>query len=525
MPATLTYPGVYIEEVPSGVRTITGVATSIAAFVGRARHGPVNEPVTINSAADFERIFGGLWTGSSLGFAVRDFYNNGGRQAVIVRLYREDIAAGAEPASAQIDANGLGLQAASPGSWSNGLRARVEAVDPALDDEIAAGLGVTTTDLFSLRVRDTHGNVEEQYRNVTVVESPRRIDRLLAEQSQLVRVDTMGSPTPHGDPPAGSSEWDDNTASDGVTAGAGDGLDLDINSFTAVAKEGLFALDKTDVFNLLCIPPYLAAAGIANQDVDPTLVDAAAQYCLQRRALLIVDPPSTWADKDDAKAGVAGLPKSQNAALYFPRLIQPNPLRENQLEPMAPGGAIAGVMARTDATRGVWKAPAGLEATVNGSVALSVGLTDAENGELNPLGVNCLRSFPASGRIVWGARTLRGDDRLASEWKYVPVRRLALFLEESLYRGTQWVVFESNDEPLWAQIRLNVGAFLHTLFRQGAFQGTSPRDAYFVKCNQETTTQTDINNGIVNILVGFAPLKPAEFVVIKIQQIAQQAQV
>ena len=187
-----------------------------------------------------------------------------------------------------------------------------------------------------------------------------------------------------------------------------------------------------------------------------------------------------------------------------------------------PCGIVAGVMARTDTQRGVWKAPAGVDASVNGVAALQVSLNDAENGMLNPLGINCLRFFPVSGRVVWGSRTLRGADQLADEYKYVPVRRLALFIEESLYRGTQWIVFEPNDEPLWAQIRLNVGAFMHGLFRQGAFQGQKPNDAYFVKCDKETTTQADINLGIVNILVGFAPLKPAEFVVIKIQQMAGQ---
>ena len=170
----------------------------------------------------------------------------------------------------------------------------------------------------------------------------------------------------------------------------------------------------------------------------------------------------------------------------------------------------------------MWKAPAGIDATLNGVAELTVKLTDGENGQLNPLGVNCLRAFPVIGRVVWGARTLRGADSLASEWKYIPVRRLALFIEESLFRGTKWVVFEPNDEPLWAQIRLNIGAFMQSLFRQGAFQGTTPREAYFVKCDSETTTQDDINLGIVNILVGFAPLKPAEFVVIKIQQMAGQ---
>jgi phage tail sheath protein FI len=212
--------------------------------------------------------------------------------------------------------------------------------------------------------------------------------------------------------------------------------------------------------------------------------------------------------------------RSENAALFFPRIRAANPLSENRPEPFAPCGAVAGVIARTDASRGVWKSAAGIDATLNGALDLSVNLTDPENGTVNPLGVNCLRSFPNTGPVVWGARTLKGADSLASEWKYLAVRRTALFLEESLYRGTQWVVFEPNDEPLWAQIRLNIGAFMQNLFRQGAFQGKSPREAYFVKCDSTTTTQTDINLGIVNIVVGFAPLKPSEFVIIKIQQIA-----
>jgi uncharacterized protein len=216
--------------------------------------------------------------------------------------------------------------------------------------------------------------------------------------------------------------------------------------------------------------------------------------------------------------------RARNAALYFPRVIQSDPLRDGQSGVFVPCGIIAGLMARTDTTRGVWKAPAGLDATLNGTQGLEVNLNDAESGMLNPIGINCLRFFPVAGRVVWGARTLRGADQLADEYKYIPVRRLALFLEESLYRGLQWVVFEPNDEPLWAQIRLNVGAFMNNLFRQGAFQGTTPREAYFVKCDKETTTQNDINLGIVNIVVGFAPLKPAEFVIIKIQQIAGDIQ-
>ena len=213
---------------------------------------------------------------------------------------------------------------------------------------------------------------------------------------------------------------------------------------------------------------------------------------------------------------------SRNAALFFPRLVERDPLRENRLAVFAASGAVAGVMARTDTERGVWKAPAGLAATISGAADLSVPLTDAENGQLNPLGINCLITKPVVGPVVWGTRTRQGHDALASEWKYIPIRRLALFIEESLFRGTQWVVFEPNDEPLWAQIRLNVGAFMHDLFRQGAFQGQTPNEAYLVKVDKETTTQSDINLGVVNIIVGFAPLKPAEFVVLKIKQLAGQ---
>jgi len=253
------------------------------------------------------------------------------------------------------------------------------------------------------------------------------------------------------------------------------------------------------------------------------LITNAATLCESRRAMLLVDPPSSWSTIAKAQAGVSALgTNSTNAAVFFPRIMEADPLQNNSINPFVPSGAVAGIFSRTDAQRGVWKAPAGLDATLVGVSQMTLGMTDLENGELNPHGINCLRTLPAAGNVVWGSRTLKGDDRLASEWKYIPVRRTALFLEESLYRGTQWVVFEPNDEPLWAQIRLNVGAFMHNLFRQGAFQGKTPTQAYLVKCDSETTTQNDINLGVVNIVVGFAPLKPAEFVILQIQQLAGQ---
>jgi hypothetical protein len=242
---------------------------------------------------------------------------------------------------------------------------------------------------------------------------------------------------------------------------------------------------------------------------------------------MIVDAPTSVSKPDDMMTAIQGtaLPKTEYGAVYYPWIKIADPLKNGKLRKTAPCGTVAGLFARIDGSRGVWKAPAGTEATLAGVQAVDYLLTDPENGALNPLGVNCVRIFPVYGAVAWGARTLRGADQMTSEYKYVPVRRLALYLEESLYRGLKWVVFEPNDEPLWAQIRLNVGAFMQNLFRQGAFQGKTPQEAYFVKCDNETTTQNDINLGIVNIVVGFAPLKPAEFVIIKIQQKAGQIQV
>ena len=610
MPAALSYPGVYIEEIPSGVRTITGVATSITAFIGRALRGPTDEPITINSYGDFERIFGGLWAESTLGYAVRDFYLNGGSQAIIVRLFHTDPAAATAippiPSKTPLSVDNFALEAANEGSGGGNLRF---SIDAQVSDQVAQLMNLPKNDLFNLTVREVGPSglpvQTEQFRNLSVAPSARRIDKVLNAESRLVRWKGTWPPAPlPGVAAIHTAETQRSdatkalaaakaatpqvpatiTAAEAALAAATTGLAkittdnitraeqklADANKELAAAtsatpqvpatiaaaqmavnnettalmnakktsnglaldkadyngagkqneKKGLYALRKADLFNILCLPPYLA-----DGNVDSVLIGEAATYCEHRRAMLLVDPPTAWNNKDAAKAGVGDIgTSSKNAALFFPRLSQPNPLHDDQIEDFVPCGAVAGVFARTDSTRGVWKAPAGLDATLVAVPKLSVPLTDAENGELNPLGVNCLRAMPAAGRIVWGSRTLQGDDRLASEWKYVPVRRTALFIEESLYRGTHWVVFEPNDEPLWSQIRLNLGAFMHSLFRQGAFQGKTPAEAYLVKCDKETTTQDDVNRGIVNIVVGFAPLKPAEFVIIKLQQLAGQIQ-
>jgi phage tail sheath protein FI len=599
VPATLTFPGVNIQEAKSAERSIVGVATSIAAFVGRAQRGPIDQPVVISSYADFERAFGGLWAGSELGFAVRSFYLNGGSQAVIVRLFSEHgsaksaaeavaaavaaestadgatvpgvakagadlvAAAGAPGATAaaaaravadagskaaaqagakvknvvdaanaavalasaaagaaQIKVDTLTLQAASPGAWGSELRVRVDtSVDPSF-----AGKA------FNLSIRDGSTGQIEVFRNVSIVDGARRVDGVLRNESRLVvSVGALAKapPTAHGDPQPGEDIWQLDTLSTAAQTAGDDGGQLTGDDFIGPSKvastTGLYALRNADLFNLLVIPPHLAGG-----DIDASLVTPALALCAERRALFLLDGRSDWSSKQVAVDGIGaflGDENNKNAALFFPRLVQPNPLHEDQLDTFAAAGAVAGVFARTDASRGVWKPPAGLDASLNGVPALSVALTDGEVGELNRLGINCLRTTPASGRVVWGSRTLDGAAQLASQWKYIPVRRTALFIEESLYRSTRWIVFEPNDEPLWSQIRLNIGAFLHDLFRNGAFQGTTPKDAYFVKCDKDTTTQRDIKLGIVNIIVGFAPLKPAEFVVITLQQIAGQIDV
>jgi uncharacterized protein len=362
-----------VEETPTGVRTIDGVPTSVTALIGAASRGRSYRAVRINSFSEFERRFGGLVSNYDLGYAVQQFFFNGGKDAWVVRVGRK------------------------------------------------------------------------------------------------------------------------------LTA--------------AKIIKGIHALDAVDIFNLLVIP------GVVNSEA----LSAAADYCRRRRAFLILDAPKNAETPVQMAQAVqnATLPKTSYGAAYFRWIKIPNPLKSRELRLTPPSGSIAGLFARTDNSGGVWKAPAGTDAALIGVSGLSYNLTDSENGALNALGINCLRSFP-TGRLVWGARTLEGTEESMSDWKYIPVRRFALFLEESLYREIQWAVFEPNGEPLWAQIRLNVGAFLQQLFCQRAFQGNTPGDAYFVKCDAATTTQNDIDAGVVNVVVGFAPLKRAEFVVLTISTKAKR---
>ncbi len=521
MPVTPTYPGVYIEEIPSGVRTISLVSPSITAFVGGTKRGVADYPVRIQSFADFQRQFGGLSPIHPMTYSVNHFFQNGGSEALILRV------TAADAATATVDANGLPLRLISAGVWGNKVLVRVDHATRIPNDP----------KMFNLFAYDSESENVEEFRNVsTDPEDKRYVKSVLDAESVLLRIDVEAGGVPENKPGASgdveSGQWfdDANAGARSQASGGTDGAvlgkvtDLDLRGNNQPGR-GIDALMKTNVyFSLMCIPPasfdapnvevetYAAALALVNEPTN------------HKRALVLVDAPSSWDSIQQASQGVEvmrgnlgnGLDK---AALFFPRLMMNDPLREGRLGEYVPCGAIAGIMARVDLQRGIWKAPAGIEAGLRGVRRLTVEMNDKENGALNPKAVNCLRDFPAYGRVVWGSRTMQGFDEYGSEWKYIPVRRFALYLEENLYRGTQWVVFEPNDEPLWAQIRLNVGTFMQDLFRQGAFQGRSPQEAYFVRCDSTTTTQSDINRGIVNIEVGFAPLKPAEFVILKIQQI------
>ena len=501
-----TYPGVYIEEVPSSVRTITGVATSITAFVGRALKGPVDKALMIHNFTEFERLYGGLWKESNMSYAVYQYFLNGGLDATIIRLAKNAAEATFTSTKTQ-----LKLKAANPGLWGEDLVLVITAAEPdnLAKDPTFFNLIVQKKTLDSNR----SGSVLEEFRNVSLnPASSRYIEKLLAEGgSSCLRVDGA-VPSSDIPLPPDTNYQSNHTGSDGSI------LDAPTVIGDQRTKTGIYALENVDLFNLLCIPAF--------NDVESersSVYNEALALCKARRAMLIVDPPRGWLTCADVKSRVGDyVRRDPNGAIYFPRIIAPDQLDQCRLKDFDPCGVIAGVIARTDSRRGVWKAPAGVGATLVGVSGLALSMTDEENGELNRLGINCLRIFPDAGRVVWGSRTLCGADSLADEWKYLPVRRIALYIEESLYRGTQWVVFEPNDEKLWLQIRISVGAFMQSLFLQGAFQGATPKNAYFVKCDKETTTQGDIDNGIVNIIVGFAPLKPAEFVIIIIQQMAGQ---
>ena len=409
----------------------------------------------------------------------------------------------------------LTLFAANPGAWGNTLRV---AVLPQTSDPTRFGLLVQQiTPTGQLQTLESFVNLS------TIVADPLYVVTVIDNDSKYISFinPATGNPVvptapPSPTPPLAPAAL--NGGADGAVLVPASDQNFEI-ALSSKADQGVFLLDRVDIFNLLCIPG----------ETDAPTISTLQGYCASKRAFYIVDAPELSTISGLTQTGPVGSTPGPitgthagNSAYYFPWVQAPDPLFGNRPSLYPPCGFVAGIYAATDASRGVWKAPAGIQASLTGVSGLQYNLTDLENGDLNIQAINCLRQFKVYGDLVWGARTLQGNDQAGSEWKYIPIRRLALYIESSLYEGTQWVVFEPNDAPLWSQIRLNVGAFMQGLFLKGAFQGTSPHQAYFVKCDAENNPQASIDLGVVNILVGFAPLYPAEFVVIQIQQIAGQ---
>jgi uncharacterized protein len=629
MTVQTTYPGVYIVEQKSVNHAITGVSTSLTAFVGAARKGPGDTPVQLSSFADYLRQFGDVMdTVDPMGHSVGQFFVNGGAQAIIVRALGAGAAAGTLALPA---VNGLTvtLTARSRGAWANGSGAGTTG-QTGLFVEVKAADDFPS-DRFNLEITEwTPGagggpasvTTKETWRELSMSPASARYVVGVLSASTLVTAAVSGAPAPAPsagtstgaltpasvtvtgkalrlsvdqgpandlvffpteDPPvshtlaqvrdhlnAVGSIWpvtasisggklvltsktsdlnsavvvgliglNDASADLGMSvprggvevsasapyrpavaapaalASGSDGATVGANEIvSATTGQGMLALDVLDFprFNLLCLP------GVTTADTAP--IDTALDYCRRQNAFLVIDPAPGLNPAQLKTASNLLRAQGAHGAVYWPRLVT----ADSGSDGFGASGAVAGIMARTDALRGVWKAPAGLDAGVAGAVGLTAPTNDDVSGTLNPLGLNVLRTFPGVGMVVWGARTLAGSDVLSSDSKYVPVRRLTDYLSASLYLGTQFAVFEPNDPDLWAQLRLAVGGFMRGLFRQGAFQQSEKHaesDSFFVICDATVNPQTEIDNGRVNVVVGFAPLKPAEFVIITITQLSQ----
>lgn len=576
----ISSPGFHVDEVATPPTGIAGISTAVAAFVGRTKFGPADTPSMVTSMADFQRMFGGLWIKSPMTYAVQDFFNNGGAQALIVRVFgwptendkspswiRADTS---DPADLEKSIQGIAtiavnltmqppasqsvliLQAASPGAWGNYLKVRFDSQN--ITPSTLEALGFKPGELFNMTVTfdPPWGNgATERFTNVSVRADAgvRRIDRILKNASSLL---AYHWPEPPASPPNVDdmakvvAEQDKHAENLPAGTGGSDGVYLTqpedyASPETMVAQKGLYALEKADIFQLLCIPRD--RWGQDNRINTSRIL----QYCVSKRAFWIMDPkasPSDWdttilggQSPDDlisAYLGGARTTDARNAAVYYPDVYVTDPTTGRRMtnpdtgrdQNVGPCGLVAGLFARTDATRGVWKAPAGhTDGAMVGVQEPVVSLNNDENGVANLAGINCLRSFSGSGTVVWGARTLYGAESLEDTYKYVPVRRLCMYIEESLSRGLQWAVFEPNNEALWSAIRLSVTTFLNGLMVQGAFQGSTQKESFFVQCDASTNSPDDIRNGVCNVVVGIAPLKPAEFIVLYIQQLTAGAMV
>jgi phage tail sheath protein FI len=527
MTVPTSYPGVYIQELPSLVHTITPAPTSVAVFVGYThpfRTLKFGTAVQLFSFADYQVGFGGFfsspWQPDHVGQAVYQFFLNGGQTCYVVGLQATqyytysgsptELTALGPVAPASVTAGGITLTALQPvGSTGAGglpMQAALSNIKQTNSPDDTADIVIS------------YGTTVETYRKVQIG----NLETALAA-SNLVAV-TPSSPPATAFPTTGSpfslgyGSGDEPPASGGTVINPLD--------FAPVFAD-YASLDKVPVFNLLVTP------GIT----DPGVTSEAVAYCERKRAFYIMDTPSPQTADWDVNTVVGDLgqaaplspepPASINAAVYYPWLMTTDPVT-GAPSTSPPSGFVAGIYGQVDTSQGVWQSPAGIRTTLLGTTGVTPAgvMTDPQQGILNQNGVNCLRQFPSVGTVVFGARTTAGADANTAQqqWKYVAVRRMALFIEQTLYASLTWAVFEGNAQPLWNALTQEVTAFMLSLFRQGAFAGSTPSQAFVVQCDATTTTPQDVASGVVNILVGFAPLVPAEFVVVRIAQLAGQAQ-
>jgi phage tail sheath protein FI len=516
MPVTVSYPGLYLEEIPSNARSIAAAPTSVAVFVGYAhpfKTGLPGQPVRVFNFTDYERAFGGIFQSAAidtnLGHAVFQFFLNGGSDAYVVGLTPKYHLPG--PVTQAITPASV-TQATTGGGIVFTAREPTDLPQTAISisiENIRSGSG-GPLDLADYTI--AYGSRIENYRSVRL--NAADFDKLNQASSLLSIAPNLayGTAYPANPLPPLSLAAPPPATLIGT---------FDVSDFAPVFQSEQ-PLDKVDVFNLLIVP------GIT----ESSILSAALAFAERKQAFMIMDPPANaGADPLSApdmstifRSGV--IPKSINGAIFFPYLKSTSPVNGAAIE-LPPSGFVAGIFARTDTKRGVWKAPAGLEALINNTTGVvdSGRMTDQRHGILNREdGVNCLRTFPGVGTVVFGSRTLVAANVAFQQYKYIPVRRMTLFIEQTLLQNLKWIVFESNDEPLWLAIRTTIENFMLSLFNQQALQGATPSQAFQVTCDHTTTTADDQANGIVNILVAFAPLKPAEFVVIKVAHLAGQTE-
>ncbi|MFE3559766.1 phage tail sheath subtilisin-like domain-containing protein [Streptomyces sp. NPDC059193] len=517
MPSYLS-PGVYVEEVASGSRPIEGVSTSVAAFVGLAPEGPLNEPTLVTNWTQYVASFGDFTDGYYLAHSVYGFFNNGGSAAYVVRVGGTPGGASGEsasPAALKSPAAPAGLPAGEPRQLGTFT---VAATAPGkLSVEVTDPEGEGPAERFKLIVKDGE-KVAESFdvsakkggRNYVVTQVKENSKLIVVQEAapagQLTRPDNQTvSLAVQASAPAQSVSSPADEFHPGPAQYLGDSAD----------RTGFGGLEAVDEVSMVAVPDLMAAyqrGAIDLEQVKAVQLGLIAHCELMGDRVAVIDPPPGLNARQIRvwRQETAGY-DSKYAALYYPWIKSFDPV-SGQSRLIPPSGHIAGIWARNDAERGVHKAPA--NEVVRGAVDLEIQITRGEQDLLNPIGVNCIRAFPGRGIRVWGARTLSSDPA----WRYLNVRRYFNYLEESILIGTQWVVFEPNDQHLWARIRRNVSAFLVNEWRNGALFGGRPEEAYYVKCDEESNPPESVDLGRVVCEIGIAPVKPAEFVIFRLAQ-------